>query len=259
MSDVISAAAAVDAAGVGPAQGPRPAAGGQRARRPRYRVEMTELRCIDETGINMAFSDEVVFACSSFKGRTERHSDVSRKFGNVDTGDRRFMGVSVGECPDTHHRRDPRCKRIDASFIPDDQKPFLPVIRYRFPEATPPNGLRAPFSVLVTGVEVDSGGVDQVKRDVEDIADVLEEAAVIFGGQEVEIPDRARARISSLLGNDAIGVRMVSFTRPGVGRLLPDVDSFIHTKVRVSGGSGGDIPFTGGGEYEVTLLVSRLR
>lgn len=260
MSDVVGDAVIEEARGVRGAQRePVDRSAAEAVRPPRYRVEMTELRCVDESGIDRFFSDEVVFACTSFKGDTERHSDLSRKFGNVDTGDRRFMGTSIGACPESNHRGDPRCRRMKVSFIPDDQKHLLPVIRFRFPEATPAKGLRAPFSILVTGVEVDSGDLEQVRRDVDDIASLLEKAALAFGGKDVEIPDDVKARVSSVLGNDAIGVKMVNFTRPDLERSLPDVDSFFHTTVRVSGGGDGDIPFTGGGEYEIKLLVSRLR
>ncbi len=215
----------------------------------RYRVEMTRFKCRDETGVDFFGSDEVVFAATSFKNKKKRHSDMTKEFGNVDSGDSRDMGQAVGQCDP--RKRDPHCHRV--SFLPPSFG-FL----MKYPEATPARGLKPPFSVAIVGFEIDSGNKKQIKQDVEDIADAIE-IAIQMGGGTAEIPSSAKRRIGQILGNDGLGVKYINFGKDDV--VLASLDSvgdFNTVNARLTGGDGGDIPLTGGGDYEVKLLVSRV-
>lgn len=213
----------------------------------RYRVEMTRFKCRDETGLDFLGSDEVVFSATSFKNKKKRHTDVTKEFGNIDTGDTRGMGAPVGRCDPND--RDPHCLRI-----PIVNEGLL----VKYPEATPARGLKAPFSVLVTGHEIDRGNRKRVKQDVADIADIVEAASEV-AGRPIEIPSRVKSRISRILGNDGLGVKWVNFGRDELERSLDAVGDFFTVDARLTGRKDdGDIPLTGGGDYEVRLLVTKV-
>jgi hypothetical protein len=190
----------------------------------RYVISAEQFRCGDESGADWFGSDEVRWSFTTKRDDEEPVTNVSKRFGDVDSGDVREFGPGEGE--------------------------IAPA------EGSLESSVAAPVGVSIQLIEEDQG------TGLEDTVEQAFEAAqfVPTVGQWVkETPEFVRNHLVEMLEDDLMGSNTIVFHPRNMKRRLPFVGNSFTDRLYF-GGQGGDLPFAvaGGPDYFLYVRVTRV-
>lgn len=190
---------------------------------PAFKIEATRLYAADESGYDWAGSDEPMLVFTSATANGNPYTSSTPEFSDVDSGESRSLN--------------------DLCVI-----------------ASCTSGFTQPIGLTMQLFEIDQGNPDEVREHVEQAAEAIEWAAVIFsGGSKHEAPDWFIDYVTDLLGNDLMGSKTLAFDPQMLRQQLPQVGDSMTITHRL-GGNSGDLPWevSGGPDYDVSLRITRL-
>lgn len=201
---------------------------------PRYVVEFTHFKCVDESGIDWIGSDEPYWVTTAKRGSMRVNTTTSEVFGDVDSGETRRFSVK---------------NRRNVVW------PFRGSIQ----------GSAGPIAFSTQLWEDDAGGsVAEVLNKTWKVLDVVDQLGKPIGVDKwaPRVPPIVRSSLYKFFADDMMGSRTFYFDAAQLARRLKTVGStwVPAQKYRFSGRSG-DIPVidvAGGPDYDLTLRIIRV-
>jgi CARDB len=191
---------------------------------PKYKVKAVSFHVVDESGVDLAGSDEPYFDTSGVGVQGTPRTTASHVFGNIDTGDTAFFGLTEG------------CIYLSCS------------------------GGAAPFGIGISIQlwEHDNGDAAEVLRDVSaGFAKAGALSALLpappWVGTATPIIAGVLNAIASLAEDDLLGTQTYAYSPLFLATKLPAVGSSFTDVRRLEGGS-----VILGGVYDLTTVVTRV-
>lgn len=194
------------------------------SQQPKYKVKAVSFHVIDESGIDLAGSDEPYWIFNSVGANGTAHTTRSHVFGNIDTGDTASFGLTEG------------CIYVSCS------------------------GAAAPFGIGISNQlwEQDNGDAAEVLRDVSDGFETVGPltslvAAPTWVGAALPIMGGVLDLIADLAEDDLLGSQTYAYSPLFLATKAPAVGSRF-TDVRRYEGASAIL----GGVYDLTTVVTRV-
>jgi hypothetical protein len=189
---------------------------------PVFAINAVKFYAADESGYDWAGSDEPMFVFTSAIGNGNPYTVRTKEFGDVDSGDWRSL----------------------------DNMCLL---------ASCPSGFTVPTTLSIQLFEIDWGSPEDVRKRVEQAAQLIKWGSLIFTGGAVSVPDSFIQYLTNLAGNDLMGSKTLRFDPQELVKQLPTAGSSLVEKHHL-GGNSGDLPWevAGGPDYDLYLQITRL-